>query len=603
MKDNTSDYPRNGGGYGGDGQGASGLNAQQVTWNLYDQSTQSTYPDRTSGYWRNKPEAEISSIYSKFTQTFGDALGRVNAWASGEQMGGILVRGRTVWLLRVHNGGKDTRNRPQRWVIAACRSVIPEGYGIDIDGWLNGGQWPFSGVIAADVVIPPQAAYVVPLKKCGEDDWRNAPRELTSLKVTQAALNAWLGAPHRGANGSVFFSTAGGDFPVIGEGFPYGPEPKPKPKPVPPPAVQAGSQMDRRGHEALQAICNDLKDRLDARKSHLQHLYCFLVFSVLLNVWLGFLFAKPFVEGKAGGKTTPAAQRKPAADTDAGAAKTQDTTPQQKKELPPAPPPAPADKAGTPANKTQTVASPGKHEAGDTETVDLGNGVTLEMAWCPAGRFQMGSPEKEPGRNVDEILHPVTLTKGFWIGRTEVTEAQWDAVMGAPPNLSPESKAKPMAHVSWDDCREFVDKLNAKLADGRHFRLPTEAEWEYACRAGTHTAFNYKDRMGTVGKMASWMTGEQEKKLPPNAWGLHDMHGGVWEWCEDWYGTYPSGAVIDPVGVPSPGAKNDRVARGGLRTIINPGPSSSAYRHHEKSSHRGDNFGFRLARSEETTKN
>ena len=203
-------------------------------WNLYDQSTQSTYPDRSSGYWREKPDAEISSIYSKFTVSFGDALGRVNDWRPDEQMGGILVRGRTVWLLRVHNGGKDTRNRPQRWVIAACCGTLLDGCGIDIGEWLNGGQWPFFGVIAADVPLPPDpdSPYRIPTVECGKDDWRTVSRAFEDVPAMQAALNAWLGAPHREMNGDVFFSTVGGRFFKINGDFRYGRAPLPEPKPV-----------------------------------------------------------------------------------------------------------------------------------------------------------------------------------------------------------------------------------------------------------------------------------------------------------------------------------------------------------------------------------
>ena len=191
-------------------------------------------------------------------------------------------------------------------------------------------------------------------------------------------------------------------------------------------------------------------------------------------------------------------------------------------------------------------------------TVDLGGGVLLELVWCPPGTFTMGSPSDEAGRFNDETRHRVTLTKGFWLGKTEVTQRQWEAVMGANPSHF-RGADLPVETVSWDGCQEFVRKLNGKAAGGK-FRLPTEAEWEYACRAGTFGPY-----AGSLADMG-WYS-ENSGKMPlaagqkrANAWGLYDMHGNVFEWCQDWYGDYPAGNVTDPAG---PGSGVSRVYRGG----------------------------------------
>jgi formylglycine-generating enzyme required for sulfatase activity len=204
--------------------------------------------------------------------------------------------------------------------------------------------------------------------------------------------------------------------------------------------------------------------------------------------------------------------------------------------------------------------------------VDLGGGVSLELVWIPAGSFTMGSPDNESGRYDDEgPQHKVTISKGFWMGKHEVTQEQWQAVMGRNPSKFKGSK-NPVEQVSWDGCQSYIQQLNRKV-QGVGFRLPTEAEWEYACRAGTTTAFHYGNDLDA--SLANFdgnypygngRKGEYRRKtvpvgsFKPNAFGLYDMHGNVWEWCQDWYGAYPSGAVTDPAG---PGAGSSRVLRGG----------------------------------------
>jgi hypothetical protein len=193
-------------------------------------------------------------------------------------------------------------------------------------------------------------------------------------------------------------------------------------------------------------------------------------------------------------------------------------------------------------------------------TVDLGEGVKLTLCWCPPGTFIMGSPSNEAHRGNDETQHHVTLTKGFWMGKYEVTVAQWVQVMGRKPSdSSDEGKNSPVIPDTWEDCREFIQNLNTRVPRGG-FRLPTEAEWEYACRAGTPGPYaGDKDAMGWYNDNGGGPTHEVGQKTP-NAWGLHDMHGNLWERCSDWYGDYPAGEITDPKG---PISGTERVIRGG----------------------------------------
>jgi formylglycine-generating enzyme required for sulfatase activity len=168
--------------------------------------------------------------------------------------------------------------------------------------------------------------------------------------------------------------------------------------------------------------------------------------------------------------------------------------------------------------------------------------------------------------------HRVRLTKGFFMAATEVTQAQWKAVMGTEPWRwwhAGKSSDAPASRLSWNDAREFCRKLSSKV--GKHVRLPTEAEWEYACRAGSTTAYCFGDDVGKLGEYAWYWANAAEvgEEYPhrvaqkkPNAWGLYDMHGNVCEWCEDWYGEdyYKNSPAADPKG---PATGYERVQRGG----------------------------------------
>jgi len=227
------------------------------------------------------------------------------------------------------------------------------------------------------------------------------------------------------------------------------------------------------------------------------------------------------------------------------------------------------------------------------EEEDLGKGVKLEMVLIPAGKFVMGSPKKEKGRYDDEMQHEVTLTKPFYMGKYEVTQEQWEGVTGKNPSYSKNAK-NPVTDVSWDDCQEFIKKLNG-ITKGK-YRLPTESEWEYACRAGTSAVYSFGDKI--TPKDAHYGDSKLGKPIEvgsykPNAFGLYDMHGNVWEWCEDWKADYPKGAVIDPKG---PAKGEDRVLRGGSYTREE-SIARSRNRHGSAPFIRDRSVGFRLART------
>jgi len=229
------------------------------------------------------------------------------------------------------------------------------------------------------------------------------------------------------------------------------------------------------------------------------------------------------------------------------------------------------------------------------------NSAGMKFVWISAGSFQMGSTGKEKGRGDDEIHHQVTFTKGFYLSVHPVTQAQWQTVMGTNPSHFKGDKL-PVESVSWHDCQAFCKKLREK--DNSEYRLPTEAEWEYAARAGTTTPFHFGSTLST--ELANYNGGfvygpgkkgvYREKTTPvgsflANTWGLHDMHGNVWQWCHDWHGGLPGQATVDPQG---PKAGKNRILRGGSWGS-HPVFCRSANRNFADPDERTEYYGFRVA--------
>ena len=190
------------------------------------------------------------------------------------------------------------------------------------------------------------------------------------------------------------------------------------------------------------------------------------------------------------------------------------------------------------------------------------NGIKYNMVWVEGGTFRMGATSEQGSEISDEKpVHSVTLS-GYYIGKTEVTQALWQAVMGSNPSYF-EGDDLPVEQVSWDDCQEFIRKLNSLT--GQNFRLPTEAEWEFACRGGNNSR-GYKYSGSNYIDNVAWYDGNSGDKThpvatkSPNELGIYDMSGNVWEWCADWYGDYSSGRQTNPKG---PYGGSGRVNRGG----------------------------------------
>ncbi len=228
------------------------------------------------------------------------------------------------------------------------------------------------------------------------------------------------------------------------------------------------------------------------------------------------------------------------------------------------------------------------------------NSIGQRFVYIKPGSYTMGSNSEEYD---EEPAHKVTLTKGFHMQTTEVTQGQWQDVMKTKPwsgkEYVKESRDNPAVYVSWNDIKEFISRLNS--LDGKKYRLPTEAEWEYAARAGSLSKYCFGDSEYKLGEYAwysknTWDFGEKYSHSvgtkKPNQWGLYDMHGNVWEWCEDWYGNkyYSTSSEIDPMG---PSSGTFRVIRGGC--WFNPSRRSrSADRARFKPEFRYINAGFRL---------
>ena len=264
--------------------------------------------------------------------------------------------------------------------------------------------------------------------------------------------------------------------------------------------------------------------------------------------------------------------------------------------------------------------------------------VNIEMVSIPAGTFMMGSPTSEPDRNNDETQHSVTLS-GFYIGKYQVTQEQWIAVMGNNPSYFTSSPAtgevqskRPVEWVSWYDTLVFCNKLSMReglspayrisgstdpanwgtiptssnstwdavqiVTGSSGYRLPTEAQWEYAARGGNGSPGNYTySGSNTIGDVAWYTSNSGSKthevgKKAPNGLGLYDMSGNVWEWCWDWYGSYSSEVQTDPSGADS---GSDRVLRGSC-WYLSAGNARSAHRNGENPNYSNINLGFRLVR-------
>ena len=237
---------------------------------------------------------------------------------------------------------------------------------------------------------------------------------------------------------------------------------------------------------------------------------------------------------------------------------------------------------------------------GDIITVDLPGGATMEFVWIEPGTFMMGSPASEEDRN-EGPQHEVTINRGFYLGKYEVTQGQWESVMGTTP-WSVEKRVQsnpqhPAAYISWDDMQEFIQQLN-ETAGAVLYRLPTEAEWEYACRAGTMTLWSFGEDEGQLGEYAWYRDNNSPDgtkavgQKRPNPWGLYDMHGNVWEWCQNWWGSYTSDSQVDP---PGPASGSARVLRGG--SFVHPAQHvRSAHRFYIAPSSRFPDLGARLLR-------
>lgn len=267
-----------------------------------------------------------------------------------------------------------------------------------------------------------------------------------------------------------------------------------------------------------------------------------------------------------------------------------------------------ASKKSTAGNVLRSVRSLDDGSVGNVYELKLPGGVTMKFCYCPPGKFQMGSSEGENGRLADEDQVGVEISKGFWIAQTECTQAQWLAVMEINPSriIAP---TRPVENMTWGECQDFPIKCNLlkTVPRGWQMALPTEAQWEYACRAGTTSLYSFGNdasqlhRYGNFAdKTSSMLSGDRNQddgmgdcsakvaRYVANPWGLYDMHGNVSEWCMDWYGeSLPKGK--DPKGAISGVV---RVHRGGSWRHDASG-CRSASRHNSPSGERLHSLGFR----------
>lgn len=260
-----------------------------------------------------------------------------------------------------------------------------------------------------------------------------------------------------------------------------------------------------------------------------------------------------------------------------------------------------ADKKDSSVSHRSTTPKFTKRQAGH-RTILTDNDVEYAFRWCPPGTFMMGSPEDEPGRSNDELQHEVTLTKGFWMLETPVTQRMWTSVMMTDiqslalmgtykTDLYGIGDFHPIYYTSWYESQAFCEKLTEKL-NGK-ITLPTEAQWEYACRAGTRSG--YAGDLYLMGwyRNNSHGTTHSVGQKQPNAWGFYDMHGNIWEWCSDNYGPYNEWPTNDPTG---PNIGPYKVRRGG--SWCNTKRCRSANRGYDAPNGRYSRLGFRIVLTE-----
>jgi formylglycine-generating enzyme required for sulfatase activity len=253
--------------------------------------------------------------------------------------------------------------------------------------------------------------------------------------------------------------------------------------------------------------------------------------------------------------------------------------------------PSPAD---SPFNKRQAR----KHQRDWAEFLQIDRQVTnriaMKLTLIPPGEFQMGSPESRPYRDIDETQHRVKITKPFYLSVHEVTQKQYDDVMKQQPsrNYDPDN---PVEQVHWHDASDFCRELSKR--EDVQYRLPTEAEWEFACRAGTETSYSFGGDTSRLGEYAWHSKNSNNSTHPvgtktPNPWGLYDMHGNVWEWCQDWKGSYDRGQVSNPTG---PAQGTSRILRGGCWADRQ--ATRSANRYSNQPYRRDFYYGFRVVQT------
>ena len=229
---------------------------------------------------------------------------------------------------------------------------------------------------------------------------------------------------------------------------------------------------------------------------------------------------------------------------------------------------------------------------------EITNSIGMKLVLIPAGTFTMGSPVGEVGRQEIEKPHEVTISKSYYLGTYEVTQGEYEKVMGSNPSIFKGSK-NPVDSVYWEEAVSFCKKLSEmpkEKAAGREYRLPTEAEWEYACRAGSTTSYSFGETAESLGEYAWYDQNARGTTHPvglkkPNRWGLYDMHGNIWEWCQDCYVPYSSDAATDPQG---PNGGSARVIRGGS-WFNDAAYCRSALRYSDGPTSRTGTFSFRVA--------